>query len=121
MPRFSVIIPVYNVEKYLDRCVRSVTGQTFKDLDIILVDDGSPDHCPAMCDEWAEKDSRIRVIIKKTAASDLHATAVLRLSQENIFHLLIPMTPLRRICLNGLIQSLPPNQQISVILAGTGS
>ncbi len=58
----SVIVPVYNEEKYLDRCVSSIVGQTYKELEIILVDDGSPDACPAMCDEWAERDSRIRVI-----------------------------------------------------------
>ena len=60
----SVIVPVYNVESYLDRCVRSIVGQTYQDLEIILVDDGSPDRCPAMCDVWAEKDSRIKVIHK---------------------------------------------------------
>lgn len=61
----SVIIPVYKVEQYLDKCVESVVNQTYKNLEIILVDDGSPDNCPAMCDEWAKKDSRIKVIHKK--------------------------------------------------------
>ena len=56
----SVIIPVYKVEKYLDKCVESVVGQTYSDLEIILVDDGSPDGCSAMCDAWAEKDGRIK-------------------------------------------------------------
>jgi Glycosyltransferases involved in cell wall biogenesis len=65
MARFSVIIPVYKVEKYLDRCIRSVAGQTFKDLEVILIDDESPDSCPAICDAWAQKDSRIKVIHKK--------------------------------------------------------
>ena len=60
----SVIIRVYKVEKYLDKCVESVVGQTYTDLEIILVDDGSPDGCPAMCDAWAEKDGRIKVIHK---------------------------------------------------------
>jgi len=60
----SVIVPVYNVEAYLDRCVESLVGQTYKDLEIILVDDGSPDNCPEMCDAWARKDSRIQVIHK---------------------------------------------------------
>ena len=60
----SVIIPVYNVEKYLDKCIRSVVKQTYKNLEIILVDDGSPDQCGALCDKWAEKDERIRVIHK---------------------------------------------------------
>lgn len=60
--KFSVVIPVYKVEKYLDQCVQSVLGQTHSDLEVILVDDGSPDRCGAMCDAWAKKDDRIRVI-----------------------------------------------------------
>ena len=64
-PLISVIVPVYKVEAYLDRCVQSIVDQTYRNLEIILVDDGSPDNCPAMCDAWAEKDSRIRVIHKE--------------------------------------------------------
>lgn len=64
-PKISVIVPVYKTEGLLDRCVESIVGQTYKNLEIILVDDGSLDNCPAMCDEWAEKDSRIRVIHKE--------------------------------------------------------
>ena len=58
----TVIVPVYNVEKYLDRCINSIVGQTYRNLEIILVDDGSPDGCPEMCDAWRERDSRIKVI-----------------------------------------------------------
>ena len=65
MPRFSIIIPVYNVERYLEECLLSVVGQTYKDFEIILVDDGSPDSCPEICDEWAKKDSRVKVIHKE--------------------------------------------------------
>jgi len=65
MNKVSVIVPVYKVEKYLDRCVQSVVEQSYQNLEIILVDDGSPDNCPAMCDEWAIKDKRIKVIHKK--------------------------------------------------------
>lgn len=61
----SIIVPVYKVQNYLDKCVESIVEQTYKNLEIILVDDGSPDNCPAMCDEWAKKDSRIKVIHKK--------------------------------------------------------
>ena len=61
----SVIVPIYKVEAYLDECVQSIISQTHKQLEIILVDDGSPDGCPAMCDAWAEKDSRIRVVHKE--------------------------------------------------------
>lgn len=66
-PLVTVVVPVYNVEKYLDRCIDSIVSQTYKNLEIILVDDGSPDNCPQMCDSWAEKDNRIRVVHKKNA------------------------------------------------------
>ena len=66
-PKVSIIVPIYNVEKYLDRCISSLINQTLKDIEIILVDDGSPDNCPKMCDEYAKKDYRIKVIHKKNA------------------------------------------------------
>ena len=62
MPTISVIVPVYKVEPYLHRCVDSILAQTFTDFELILVDDGSPDGCPAICDEYAKKDSRVHVI-----------------------------------------------------------
>lgn len=62
MPQISVIVPVYKVEPYLRRCVDSILGQTFTDFELILVDDGSPDNCPAICDEYARKDTRVHVI-----------------------------------------------------------
>ena len=61
-PLVSIIIPVYNVEKYLEKCIASVVNQTYTNLEIILIDDGSPDNCPAICDQWQAKDSRIKVI-----------------------------------------------------------
>ncbi len=61
----SVVLPIYNVEKYLDKCIQTVCNQTYKNLEIILVDDGSPDNCPKMCEEYAKHDSRIQVIHKK--------------------------------------------------------
>lgn len=63
--KVTIIVPIYNVEKYLDQCIESIVNQTYKNLEIILVDDGSPDQSPAKCDEWAKKDSRIKVIHKK--------------------------------------------------------
>lgn len=69
MDLISVIVPVYKVEPYLDRCVRSIVDQTYENLEIILVDDGSPDNCPAICDRWAEKDDRITVIHEKNNGS----------------------------------------------------
>lgn len=65
MDTVSIIIPVYKVERYLSQCVESVVKQTYQKLEIILVDDGSPDNCPAMCDAWGKKDERIRVIHKQ--------------------------------------------------------
>jgi len=62
MPKISVIVPVYNVEQYLHRCVDSILAQTFTDFELILVDDGSPDNCPSICDEYAKKDNRVVVI-----------------------------------------------------------
>ena len=62
---FSVIVPIYKVEPFLEKCVDSILNQTFSDFELILVDDGSPDRCPEICDEYARKDSRVRVIHKK--------------------------------------------------------
>lgn len=69
MPLFSIIIPVYNVEAYLRRCIDSVLSQTFADYEIILVDDGSPDRSGEICDEYARRDSKIRVIHKSNGGS----------------------------------------------------
>lgn len=61
----SIIVPIYKVQDYLDRCVQSIVNQTYNNLEIILVDDGSPDDCPKICDEWSKKDPRIKVIHKE--------------------------------------------------------
>lgn len=65
--KVTVVIPVYNVEKYLNRCLKSIVRQTYKNLEILLIDDESPDQCPEMCENWAKSDKRIRVIHKKNA------------------------------------------------------
>lgn len=69
MELISVIVPIYKVEKYLDHCIESIVNQTYKNLEIILVDDGSPDRCPEICEEWALKDNRIKVIHQKNSGS----------------------------------------------------
>lgn len=66
-PKVSVVVPIYNVEPYLVMCLESLLNQTLKEIEIILVDDGSPDNCPQICDEYAQRDSRIKVIHKKNA------------------------------------------------------
>lgn len=65
MELVSVIVPIYNVEAYLERCVESILQQTYKHIEIILVDDGSPDRCGSMCEDYAKKDNRIKVLHKK--------------------------------------------------------
>lgn len=81
IPKVSVVIPVYKVEPYLHRCVDSVLAQTLTDLEIILVDDGSPDHCPEICDEYAQKDKRIRVIHKANGGLASARNAGMRIAQ----------------------------------------
>ena len=82
----SIIIPIFNVEKYLDRCIESVVNQTYKNLEIILVDDGSTDSCPQMCDEWSLKDSRIKVVHKENAGLGMaRNTGIDNASGEYIF------------------------------------
>ena len=66
-PKVSIIVPIYNVEQYLNRCMDSLLNQSLREIEIIMVDDGSPDNCPQMCDEYAKKDSRVKVIHKKNA------------------------------------------------------
>lgn len=63
--RISIIVPIYKVEKYLKKCIESILCQTHKNIELILVDDGSPDNCPRICDEYALKDARIKVLHKK--------------------------------------------------------
>ena len=65
MPEVSIIVPIYNTEKYLPRCIDSILGQTYKDFELLLIDDGSTDNSGKICDEYAEKDSRIRVFHKE--------------------------------------------------------
>lgn len=81
MDLISVIVPVYKVEPYLDKCVQSIVDQTYRNLEIILVDDGSPDRCGAMCDEWATKDSRIKVIHQENKGGGMARNAGLDIAK----------------------------------------
>lgn len=65
MAEISVIVPIYKVEEYIDQCIQSILKQTFSDYEVILVDDGSPDNCGIICDEYAKRDKRIHVIHQK--------------------------------------------------------
>lgn len=82
----SIVVPIYNVEKYLDRCIKSIVNQTYRNLEIILVDDGSPDNCPELCDNWAKKDARIKVVHKQNAGLGMaRNTGIDNASGEYIF------------------------------------
>lgn len=80
-PKISIIVPVYQVEPYIRRCIDSILSQTFKDFELILVDDGSPDKCGEICDEYALKDSRIKVIHKKNGGLSSARNAGLDIAQ----------------------------------------
>ena len=88
MSRISVIVPVYKVEKYLDECVESLTAQTFRDIEIILVDDGSPDRCGEMCDAWAGRDGRIRVIHQKNGGLSAARNSGIRAASGELISLI---------------------------------
>ena len=65
LPLISIIVPIYNIAEYASECIQSLINQTYKNIEIILVDDGSTDHSPVICDEFAEQDERIKVIHKR--------------------------------------------------------
>lgn len=81
MNGISVIVPVYESEKYLDRCVQSILNQTYQDFELILVDDGSPDNSPLLCDKWAENDSRVYVIHKENGGASSARNAGLKIAK----------------------------------------
>lgn len=78
--KVSIIVPVYNAEEYFERCIKSLKNQTLRDIEIILVDDASPDSCPALCDAEAKEDARIRVIHKENAGAGLARNAGLEIA-----------------------------------------
>lgn len=85
-PVFSIILPIYKVERYLHQCVDSILGQTYKNFELILVDDGSPDRCPQICDDYASKDERVKVIHKENGGlSDARNKGLLHAIGDYIF------------------------------------
>lgn len=79
--KLSIVIPVYLVENTLERCVRSIQGQSFTDYELILIDDGSPDRCPTMCDNYAAEDSRVRVIHQRNGGLSAARNAGIDMAQ----------------------------------------
>jgi len=85
MSQISIIVPVYNVENYIHRCVDSILSQTFRDFELILIDDGSPDGCGAICDEYAAKDCRVRVIHKENGGLSSARNAGMEIARGKYF------------------------------------
>ncbi len=83
MDLISAIVPVYNVEKYLYRCVDSILKQTYENFELILIDDGSPDNCSQMCDELSEKDSRIKVIHQENQGLSAARNSGIKIAKGN--------------------------------------
>ena len=83
-PKISIIIPVYNVEQYLGRCMESVLNQTYKNIEVILIDDGSKDRSSSMCDEWKAKDDRVVVIHQKNAGAGAARNAGLAIANGEL-------------------------------------
>lgn len=81
MPEISVIVPVYKAEQYLDRCVKSILEQTYQNFELILVDDGSPDNSPSLCDEWVKNDNHIYVIHKENGGASSARNAGLKIAK----------------------------------------
>ncbi|UKI22527.1 MAG: glycosyltransferase [Anaerotruncus sp.] len=80
-PKISVIVPVYMAEKYLDKCAESISRQSCRNIEVILVDDGSPDNCPALCDAWAKRDGRFRAVHQKNAGVSAARNTGMRLAK----------------------------------------
>ena len=91
-PLVSVILPIYNVEKYLDRCITSVVNQTYKNLEIILIDDGAKDSSPEICEKWTQKDERIVVVHKENAGLGMARNTGLNNAHVSMLHLWTLMT-----------------------------
>ena len=91
-PLITIIVPIYRVEQYLDRCVKSLVNQTYTKIEILLVDDGSPDSCPMLCEEWGKKEILVlRCFIKRTVDYLMHEIMELSTRKENMFLLWIQM------------------------------
>ena len=109
MPRISVIVPVYNVEKYLNRCVDSILAQTFRDYEIILVDDGSPDASPKICDDYAAKYDFIRVIHKENGGLSSARNTGIKVAQGKYLMFLDSDDYLDKVCLDSLMNGRDSN------------
>ena len=91
-PKVSIVVPIYNVEQFLDRTMQSLIAQTLKNIEIIMVDDESPDNCPAICDQYAQQYPNIKVVHKKNAVLEWLVIVALMVQLVSILHFVIVMT-----------------------------
>ena len=117
----SIIIPVYKVEEYLDRCVESVVNQTYKDLEIILVDDGSPDRCPQMCDDWAKKDDRIMVVHQQNKGLSGARNTGIREAKGNWLYFLDSDDYIVPNCISLMMECVEKHPDVEMVYAGLTS
>lgn len=114
--KVSVIIPVYNVEKYLPRCIKSVLDQTYQDLEIILVDDGTKDNSGVMCDEFATKDNRIRVIHKENGGLSSARNAGIEIATGDAIFFLDSDDYISKECIEKMVSLMKENNaDISIV------
>lgn len=118
MPKISVIVPIYNAEKYLERCVKSLIAQTFHDIEILLIDDGSTDASSILCARLKKEDSRIRILHKPNGGLSSARNAGLLAASGHSSALSMPMTPYRRHVLKRFCRRL---SSITVILCSATS
>lgn len=111
----SIIVPVYNVEKYLDKCIKSIISQTYHNLEIILVDDGSSDRCAEICDGYAEKDSRIAVIHKENGGLSSARNAGLKIAKGNYINFVDSDDYIDKKMIDGMLQAAVKNTADIVI------
>lgn len=114
----SIIIPVYNVQAYLDECVRSVVEQSYRDLEIILVDDGSTDKSSGMCDDWAEKDQRIRVVHKPNGGLSSARNAGLTVAKGDFITFVDSDDFVDKTMFSGLLRGFYENPDTDVVCCG---
>lgn len=118
LPLVSIIIPVYKVEEYLDRCMESVVNQTYANLEIILVDDGSPDRCPQMCDDWAKRDSRVKVIHQQNKGLSGARNSGIREATGDWLYFLDSDDYLLLECISLMMECVDKHPDVDVVYAG---
>lgn len=109
----SIIVPIYKVEKYLDRCIESLINQTYTNIEIILVDDGSPDKCPQICDKWKKKDTRINVIHKENGGVSLARNIGIENSKGKYIAFVDGDDYINKNMINYLIRGIEKNENIN--------